>query len=283
MGESAKATEWYQGLSDYYPSPEEENQNRLVAKARDGDNTAFEELYNLYQPLIRSLAWRNAHYADPDDLKQDAVLVLHKAVRSFNPSFHTSFFSWVQPWMSSEMKRGPSQRRVIPFPYRQLRAKRAIFKVENRYYVSSGQDIPQEQLFEEVNAKRKNKFTRETLQRCLVTRHQSIFSLDVPYSKNRSMTLGDAISSDGDPYISAAANERQLMLHDALNILPERERYIVTSYFGMDCSHYQIDTRKTLCTLGREIGFCTERVRQIKEEALRILSLHSGLESYLSD
>lgn len=62
---------------------------------------------------------------------------------------------------------------------------------------------------------------------------------------------------------SLVLKENQAIAHEALNVLSDKERLIITKYFGLD-------TEKTgLNEIGREIGVSKERVRQLKARAIR--------------
>ena len=71
----------------------------------------------------------------------------------------------------------------------------------------------------------------------------------------------------------------QLEIRDALNTLKEREREVIKMYFGIDR-----DYALTLNEIGEEFSLTRERVRQIKEKAIRRLrhkSRSQKLKTYL--
>lgn len=64
--------------------------------------------------------------------------------------------------------------------------------------------------------------------------------------------------------------ENQAIAHEALNVLSDKERLIITKYFGLD-------TEKTgLLEIGKEIGVSKERVRQLKARAIRKMRRSMG-------
>jgi RNA polymerase primary sigma factor len=99
------------------------------------------------------------------------------------------------------------------------------------------------------------------------------------------VNLNDEINEDGDTLIDVIVNENCVMpddgfdtkdklkekLMDVLGILDERERSIIEDYFGLT------GTPRTLEDIGDDFNLTKERVRQIKEKALRKLRNESSV------
>jgi RNA polymerase primary sigma factor len=93
------------------------------------------------------------------------------------------------------------------------------------------------------------------------------------------VNLNDEINEEGDTLIDVIVNENVVMpdevfntkdklkqkLMDVLNVLDEREKIIIEDYFGLS------GTPRTLEDIGEDFQLTKERVRQIKEKALRKL------------
>jgi RNA polymerase primary sigma factor len=103
--------------------------------------------------------------------------------------------------------------------------------------------------------------------------------------------LSKPINEDGDTLIDVLVNEAadapdsqfnnqdtmKQELIDTMSVLDDREMTIVRDYFGL------VGTPKTLAEIGEEFNLTKERVRQIKEKALRKLRNDSeGLLDYMS-
>jgi RNA polymerase primary sigma factor len=98
------------------------------------------------------------------------------------------------------------------------------------------------------------------------------------------VNLNDEINEDGDTLIDVIVNENVTMpdevfntkdklkqkLFQVLNVLDERERVIIEDYFGLS------GTPRTLEDIGEDFDLTKERVRQIKEKALRKLRNESS-------
>ena len=98
------------------------------------------------------------------------------------------------------------------------------------------------------------------------------------------VNLNDEINEDGDTLIDVIVNDNVTMpdevfntkdklkqkLMEVLNVLDERERVIIEDYFGL------AGTPRTLEDIGEDFDLTKERVRQIKEKALRKLRNESS-------
>ncbi len=98
------------------------------------------------------------------------------------------------------------------------------------------------------------------------------------------VNLNEEINEDGDTLIDVIVNENVTMpdevfntkdklkqkLFQVLNVLDERERVIIEDYFGLS------GTPRTLEDIGEDFDLTKERVRQIKEKALRKLRNESS-------
>ena len=93
-------------------------------------------------------------------------------------------------------------------------------------------------------------------------------SLDTPFSDDEKNSLLDVISDSNvdepDKELHMSSLEREV--RDSLDTLKEREKDVIKMYFGID-REYAL----TLNEIGEEFGLTRERVRQIKEKAIRRL------------
>ena len=103
--------------------------------------------------------------------------------------------------------------------------------------------------------------------------------MDTPFRDGEDGTMLDVMANEDDPGTDSGLNLESLSadIHRALAQLPEREREVLQALFG-------IGTRElSLEEIGDKYGLTRERVRQIKEKALRHIKLeHSRtLKTYL--
>ena len=105
--------------------------------------------------------------------------------------------------------------------------------------------------------------------------------MDTPFSDDEKNSLLDVISDtnieDPDKELHMGSLEKEV--RDSLDTLKQREKDVISMYFGIDR-----DYALTLNEIGEEFGLTRERVRQIKEKAIRRLrhrSRSKKLRSYL--
>ena len=104
-------------------------------------------------------------------------------------------------------------------------------------------------------------------------------SVDAPFAEGEDNTLLDVLSDDDAPMTDSVLTQESLAkeIDRALRQLGEREREIVRMFFGIGCQE------KTLEEIGIKFDLTRERVRQIKEKAIRRLKGQNSelLKSYL--
>ena len=106
-------------------------------------------------------------------------------------------------------------------------------------------------------------------------------SIDSPISPNEETRFVDVFVHDNDEDTDTILMQESLSseIHDVLKTLPEKEREVLKLFYGIDSSH-----EHTLDEIGDRMDLSRERVRQIKERALKRLrqnSKNKNLKSYL--
>ena len=106
-------------------------------------------------------------------------------------------------------------------------------------------------------------------------------SVDAPFVEGEDNSLLDVLPNDDSPMADSNLNQESLSkeVERALNQLHERERDILKMFFGIGCQEM------TLEEIGAKFDLTRERVRQIKEKAIRRLKGQKSrlLKSYLGD
>ena len=105
-------------------------------------------------------------------------------------------------------------------------------------------------------------------------------SVDAPFVEGEDNSLLDVLPNDDSPSADRTLVNESLNteIERALSTLTDREREIIKSFFGIGCQEM------TLEEIGERFGLTRERVRQIKEKAIRRLKSPSRsklLKSYL--
>jgi RNA polymerase primary sigma factor len=106
-------------------------------------------------------------------------------------------------------------------------------------------------------------------------------SMDAPFAQGEDNRLLDVIQNDQQPNPDFTLMNESLKaeIERALSTLSEREAEVISLYFGLNKEHSM-----TLEEIGEKFNLTRERVRQIKEKAIRRLrhaSRSKNLKSYL--
>lgn len=243
-------------------TPEEERE--LIKKAKKGDKEAREKLIMAHLRFVVNMAKHYQGYGVPlADLINEGNMGLLKALERFDPKRKVRFLSYAIWWIRQAiMKALNEQSRLI----RVSSERRAKLKKIKEKEMDLLQKLGKEPTFEEV-AKELG-LTPEEVKKAydMVT---SEVSLDSPiYPDNEKRTLLDVLDQDAlpSPEETYEQAERIKKLRDLLEELPPRDKRILNLYFGLEDGK-----PRTLEEIGRELGISRERVRQLKERALKTL------------
>lgn len=96
---------------------------------------------------------------------------------------------------------------------------------------------------------------------------QKISRIDAPLRQGHSRTLGESMSDKDVRTISDTASDALLMLEvmEDIDCLTEREKAVITKYYGLNCGNM------TMAEIAEEMNLKRERVRQIRKKAERKL------------
>lgn len=104
--------------------------------------------------------------------------------------------------------------------------------------------------------------------------------MDAPFHDGEGSSLLDVLTNDDTPDTDAELLKQSLKeeLALALNALNERERNVISAFYGLG------EPELTMDEIGKKFGLTRERVRQIRERALRRLrqnTQNKALRAYL--
>ena len=239
-----------------------EEEVELAQRIKKGDREALEKLTKANLRFVVSVAkqYQNQGLSLPD-LINEGNLGLIKAAEKFDETRGFKFISYAVWWIRQSIHQAiAEQSRIVRLPQNQVgsvsKINRAINKFEqenerrpNVSEIAEKTDLPEEKV--EVALKSN-------------TRHVSV---DAPFSDSDDNSLLDVLVNDDAPMadrslvIESLRNE----IAAALNILNDREQKIIKSFYGIGCQEM------TLEEIGHATGLTRERVRQIKEKAIRKL------------
>ncbi len=248
----------------------------LAQRIRTGDQWALEKLCKANLRFVVSVAkqYQNQGLSLPD-LINEGNLGLIKAARRFDETRGFKFISYAVWWIRQSILQAlAEQSRIVRLPLNQVgtlsKVNKAFSKLEQRLERPPSPDEIAE-LLEIPESK-----VRDTMK--ISTR---TISMDAPLDQDEDMRFLDVFIPEDvlgtDEYLIRDSLSREIQR--SLSTLSDKEREIVNLFYGIGVPHnYTLDEIAAIFDLTRE------RVRQIKEKALRRLK-HSSrsklLKSYL--
>ncbi|MBC8184152.1 sigma-70 family RNA polymerase sigma factor [candidate division KSB1 bacterium] len=255
-------------------SPEEEI--ILARKVRDGDQEALETITTANLRFVVSVAKQYQNQGlTLGDLINEGNLGLIKAANRFDETRGFKFISYAVWWIRQSILQAlAEQSRIVRLPLNRVGTMNKIGKAFSELEQEFEREPSPEEIAEELEIS--NFEVSDTLQRS--GKH---LSLDAPFNEEEENRLLDIIENQAQPAPdNTLINESlRIELDQALSTLTRREAKVVKLYFGLD-----LETPLTLEEIGEVIELTRERVRQIKEKALRRLrhaSRSKLLRSYL--
>jgi RNA polymerase primary sigma factor len=241
-------------------TPEEEVE--LSQRVKRGDRRALDRLCKANLRFVVSVAkqYQNQGMSLPD-LINEGNLGLIKAAEKFDETRGFKFISYAVWWIRQSILQAlAEQSRMVRLPLNQVssvsKINRAVSEFEQQHErrpsvgeLSEKTRLPEEKIDEAMRAGGRP------------------VSVDAPFSEADSTSLLDVLSDDTTPSTDQHLVTESLHaeIQNALLALTERERFVIEAFFGIG------QPELTLEEIGRKYGLTRERVRQIKEKAVRRL------------
>ncbi len=252
-----------------------EEEVELAGRIRKGDRKALEKLTKANLRFVVSVAkqYQNQGLSLPD-LINEGNLGLIKAAEKFDETRGFKFISYAVWWIRQSILQAiAEQSRIVRLPLNQVgsvnKISRALNKFEQEHErrpsvdeIAETTDLPEDKIADAMNAN---------------TRHVSV---DAPFVDGDDNSLLDILANNDAPMADNELVKQSLQteISRALQLLNERERNIIEAFFGIN------QPELTLEEIGNKYGLTRERVRQIKEKAIRRLRNHTKnkmLKAYL--
>ena len=252
-----------------------EEEVELAQRIKKGDQEALEKLTKANLRFVVSVAkqYQNQGLSLPD-LINEGNLGLIKAAEKFDETRGFKFISYAVWWIRQSILQAlAEQSRIVRLPLNQVGSLNKINKAFARFEQEHERTPSPEELATELEPP-KEKVT-DTLR--VAGRHVSV---DAPFADGEDNSLLDVLVNPDSPNADRGLINESLSteVDRALETLTERERDIIKYFFGIGTSEM------TLEEIGEKFDLTRERVRQIKEKAIRRLR-HSSrsklLKSYL--
>ena len=239
-----------------------EEEVELAQAIKKGDRKALEKLTKANLRFVVSVAkqYQNQGLSLPD-LINEGNLGLIKAAEKFDETRGFKFICYAVWWIRQSILQAlAEQSRIVRLPLNQVGSLNKIGKVLSRFEQENERRPSAEELAEELDIP-VDKIT-DTLK--VSGRHVSV---DAPFVEGEDNSLLDVLVNEDTPNTDGTLMYESLSreIDRALATLTERESDIIKMFFGIGCQEV------TLEEIGDKFGLTRERVRQIKEKAIRRL------------
>lgn len=234
----------------------------LAQRIKQGDSSALEELTRANLRFVVSVAkqYQNQGLSLPD-LINEGNLGLIKAAQRFDETRGFKFISYAVWWIRQSILQAiAEQSRLVRLPLNQVGSVNKVNRAANKFEQVYERRPSAEELASDVN------LPEEKVERAMKS-HSRHVSVDAPFADDDGGSLLDVLPNgnipDTDrPLIQESLREEvsRVLMH-----LSDRERAVIEAYFGLG------QPELTLEEIAEKYGLTRERVRQIKEKAIRRL------------
>ena len=239
-----------------------EEEAELSRRIKNGDKKALEKLTKANLRFVVSVAkqYQNQGLSLPD-LINEGNLGLIKAAEKFDETRGFKFISYAVWWIRQSILQAiAEQSRIVRLPLNQIGSVNKInrllnkFEQENErhpsiYEIAEKVDIPEDKIIDAMQMNKRQ------------------ISVDAPLADSDNTSYIDILpnnlstNTDNNLVLQSLRDE----IACALNALNEREKNVIEAYFGIN------QPECTLEEIGQKYGLTRERVRQIREKAIRKL------------
>ncbi|KAF0140774.1 MAG: sigma-70 family RNA polymerase sigma factor [Ignavibacteriales bacterium] len=255
-------------------TPDEEIE--LAIRIRQNDQLALEKLVKANLRFVVSVAKQYQNQGlSLGDLINEGNLGLIKAARRFDETRGFKFISYAVWWIRQSILQAlAEQSRIVRLPLNRVGALNKIGKA----YSSLEQEYEREPSAQELASELQMDISEVSDTLKIAGR---AVSMDAPFAQGEENRLLDILESDEQPSPDYKLMTESLKreIERALSTLSEREAEVINLYFGLNKEH-----SLTLEEIGEKFHLTRERVRQIKEKAIRRLrhaSRSKNLRAYL--
>ncbi|MEY3956071.1 MAG: hypothetical protein RLZ73_525, partial [Bacteroidota bacterium] len=235
----------------------------LAQKIRDGDQLSLERLTKANLRFVVSVAKQYQNQGlSLGDLINEGNLGLIKAAQRFDETRGFKFISYAVWWIRQSILQAlAEQSRIVRLPLNRVGSLNKISKTFSELEQKFEREPSPEELAEVLEIS-----TGEVVDTLKISgRH---VSMDAPFVQGEENSLLDVLENDSEdkPDSGLINDSLRREVQRALSTLTQREADVVTLYFGLNGEHAM-----TLEEIGEKFNLTRERVRQIKEKAIRRL------------
>lgn len=260
--DSGLLDQYFLDISDSTPL-DSKSECDLARRIQQGDQEARNELVGANLRFVVRLATDfQGCGMDLEDLISAGNVGLITAAERFDPERGVKFITYALWWIRQAILNSLSQdTRTVRLPANRVKLLNSITQIAREIQQKTGFEADDSEIADILGVPVDR--VREMLMWS-----RELASLDQPTSGDESQLPLNVIADDRqvspDHEVSDASDHQQLQL--ALASLEDREAHVLREHFGLID-----DEPKTLEAIGQNVGLTKERIRQIKEKALRKL------------
>ena len=252
-----------------------EEEVELARRIKTGDRKALEKLTKANLRFVVSVAkqYQNQGLSLPDLINEGNIGLL-KAAEKFDETRGFKFISYAVWWIRQSILQAiAEQGRVVRLPLNQVGSVNRINKVLSKFEQENERRPSVDEIADKTD------LPHEKIEDVLKVNTRQV-SVDAPMADGDGTSMIDFMQSDSDSSTDEELLKESLRaeIASALSVLNDRERNVIEAFYGIN------QPECTMEEIGKKYGPTRERVRQIREKAIRRLKQNTQnkmLKAYL--
>ena len=252
-----------------------EEEVELARRIKTGDRKALEKLTKANLRFVVSVAkqYQNQGLSLPDLINEGNIGLL-KAAEKFDETRGFKFISYAVWWIRQSILQAiAEQGRVVRLPLNQVGSVNRINKVLSKFEQGNERRPSVDEIADKTD------LPHEKIEDVLKVNTRQV-SVDAPMADGDGTSMIDFMQSDSDSSTDEELLKESLRaeIASALSVLNDRERNVIEAFYGIN------QPECTMEEIGKRYGLTRERVRQIREKAIRRLKQNTQnkmLKAYL--
>ena len=234
----------------------------LAQKIRKGDRRALERLTRANLRFVVSVAkqYQNQGLSLPDLINEGNVGLI-KAAEKFDETRGFKFISYAVWWIRQSILQAiAEQSRIVRLPLNQVGSVNKINRELNKFEQEHERRPSVDEIADRID------LPEDKIEEAMKVNNRHV-SMDAPFVDGEDNSLLDVLADNDMPMADKALVQESLRkeIDRAIELLNDREQKVVRAFFGIG------SPEMTLEEIGEKYNLTRERVRQIKEKAIRRL------------
>ncbi len=234
----------------------------LAQKIKKGDRRALERLTRANLRFVVSVAkqYQNQGLSLPDLINEGNVGLI-KAAEKFDETRGFKFISYAVWWIRQSILQAiAEQSRIVRLPLNQVGSVNKINRELNKFEQEHERRPSVDEIADRIN------LPEDKIEEAMKVNNRHV-SMDAPFVDGEDNSLLDVLADNDMPMADKALVQESLRkeIDRAIELLNDREQKVVRAFFGIG------SPEMTLEEIGEKYNLTRERVRQIKEKAIRRL------------